>query len=77
MRLKGKLAVNATGDEGGEDPAGTPENGLVDRSASDFAGPRADGVTYRLVWKTLPQNRDQPRPEGAPPPSMLRLVLSN
>jgi hypothetical protein len=77
MRLKGKLTADEGADEGSEDLAGAPESGLVDRSATDFAGPRADGVTYRLTWKTLPQNRDQPRPEGAPPPSMLRLIVSN
>jgi len=76
MRLMGKLTAEATADDGGEDLAGASASGLVDRFASDSAGLRADGVTYRLTWKTLPQNRDQPRPEGAPPPSMLRLVLA-
>lgn len=75
MRLKGKLAADA--DVGSEDLAAVPESGLLDRFASDSAPTRADGVTYRLAWKTLPQNRDQPRPEGAPPPSMLRLIVSN
>ena len=77
MQLKGKLTADASADDLGEDLAAEPASGLVDRSASDSAGPRDDGVTYRLTWKTLPQNRDQPRPEGAPPPSMLRLVLAN
>ncbi|MGP8261009.1 MAG: BNR repeat-containing protein [Acidobacteriaceae bacterium] len=77
MRLQGKLTADASVDEGSEDISGASQSGLLDRSASDSAGTRADGVTYRLTWKTLPQNRDQPRPEGAPPPSMLRLVLAN
>jgi len=77
MQLKGKFTADASADDQGEDLAAEPASGLVDRSASDSAGPRDDGVTYRLTWKTLPQNRDQPRPEGAPPPSMLRLVLAN
>ena len=76
MHLKGKLTVDASVDVGDEDLAAVSQGGLTDRSASDSAGPRADGVTYRLTWKTLPQNRDQPRPEDAPPPSMLRLVVS-
>jgi hypothetical protein len=77
MRLKGNLIAAPTADEGGEDPASAPETGLMDRSAGDLGGPRSDGVTYRLTWKTLPQNRDQPRPEGAPPPTMLRLTLAD
>jgi hypothetical protein len=77
MRLKGNLTAVASADQANEDLAAATQSGLIDRSASDSAGSRADGVTYRLTWKTLPQNRDQPRPEGAPPPSMLRLILSN
>lgn len=33
-----------------------------------------DGYTYRLRWETLGPNRDQPRPEPWPQPTMLRVV---
>jgi hypothetical protein len=72
MRLRGKLPM--AGEEGEDSSAS--ESGLMERSAADIGGSRADGVTYRLIWKTLRQNRDRPQPEGPPPPSMLRLVLS-
>jgi hypothetical protein len=54
-------------------PAGSP---LSARFAGDIGGPHAGGATYRLTWNTLGANRDRPRPEGAPPPSMLRLLIS-
>jgi hypothetical protein len=54
-------------------PAGGP---LGARFANDLGGPEAGGATYRLMWATLEANRDRPRPEGAPPPSMLRLLIS-
>jgi hypothetical protein len=53
--------------------AGSP---LIEHIASDLGKLRADGVNYKLVWSTLGANRDQPRPEGAPAPSTLRLVVS-
>lgn len=49
---------------------------LIDHVANDLGKPRTDGVNYKLVWKTLGANRDRPRPEGAPAPSILRLVVS-
>jgi hypothetical protein len=45
------------------------------QSTGDASGPRQDGVRYRLLWQTLPENRDQPRPGAPPPPSMLRLSV--
>ena len=33
----------------------------------------SDGYFYRLVWESLPANRDHPHPGGAPAPSTLRL----
>ncbi len=48
---------------------------LFDRSADDVGDARTDGVHYRLEWRTLGENRDKPRPEGAPPPTMLRLLV--
>jgi len=54
-------------------PAGSP---LAARFTGDSASHEASGATYRLTWNTLGANRDRPRPEGAPPPSMLRLLIS-
>lgn len=54
-------------------PAGSH---LAARFTSDVAGHDASGATYRLTWNTLDANRDRPRPEGAPAPSMLRLLIS-
>lgn len=48
---------------------------LQARFANDLGGHEAGGATYRLMWATLDANRDQPRPEGAPPPTMLRLLI--
>jgi hypothetical protein len=49
---------------------------LETQSTGDATGPRHDGVRYRLLWQTLPENRDQPRPGAPPPPSMLRLSVA-
>jgi hypothetical protein len=49
---------------------------FIDHVTSDLGGPRTDGVVYRLTWSTLGANRDRPRPEGAPAPSLLRLIVS-
>ena len=47
--------------------------GMAVRTAADLGiGDRA-GVRYLLRWETLPANRDRPRSEPFPPPSMLRL----
>jgi hypothetical protein len=54
-------------------PAGSP---LAARYSGDLGGPEAGGATYQLMWSTLGSNRDRPRPEGAPAPSMLRLLIS-
>lgn len=54
-------------------PAGSP---LEPRFATDLGGPEAGGATYRLMWSTLAANRDRPRAEGAPPPAMLRLLIT-
>jgi len=56
----------------------TPSSGsqLIEHIAADLGKPRDDGTTYKLEWNTLGANRDQPRPEGAPAPSTLRLVVS-
>jgi hypothetical protein len=54
-------------------PSASP---LIQHIANDQGKPQADGVSYKLSWSTLSANRDQPRPEGAPAPSTLRLIVS-
>jgi BNR repeat-containing family member len=75
MRLAGKPTPDPAADQGSDEIAGAPETGLIERFASDLSGRQPDGTLYRLTWQTLRQNRDRPRPEGAPPPSMLRLFI--
>lgn len=48
--------------------------GLQVRSSADLGTAEAPGVRYMLRWETLPANRDKPRPEPWPAPSMLRLL---
>lgn len=55
-----------------------PMQGMGLRSASDSAADSetlrsSDGFIYRARWESLPANRDRPRPEGPPPPSLLRV----
>lgn len=47
--------------------------GMQVRSAGDRGQSAKPGVSYRLKWETLPQNRDRPRAGPLPAPSMLRL----
>jgi hypothetical protein len=54
-------------------PSGSP---LLQQITHDLGGHEAGGATYLLTWNTLGSNRDLPRPEGAPPPTMLRLLVS-
>jgi hypothetical protein len=54
----------------------SPVGQLSARSAVDLGGPKAGGASYKLTWMTLDANRDRPRPNGPPPPSMLRLLVS-
>jgi hypothetical protein len=57
-------------------PSSSPAAAQLEaQSTGDAGGPRQDGVRYRLLWQTLPENRDQPRPGAPPPPSMLRLSV--
>lgn len=46
--------------------------GMEVRTAADL-GAGDPEVRYVLRWETLPANRDRPRPEPLPPPTMLRL----
>ena len=55
------------------------ENGKPDfpglrRTACGDSGQSPDGREYRLVWQTLPSNRDRPQTGPIPPPTMLRLI---
>lgn len=47
--------------------------GMEVRTAADLSPGDDMEVRYLLRWETLPSNRDRPRPEPFPPPSMLRL----
>lgn len=44
------------------------------RWTADLGRNDVDGSRYVLQWETLPPNRDRPRPEPLPPPSMLRVL---
>lgn len=78
MQLIGKPMPVAAVDEDKASARYAPPAGssLAARYASDLGGPEAGGATYRLMWASLGANRDRPRPEGAPPPTMLRLLIS-
>lgn len=76
MRLTGKPTPQPVAAKVGAEyapPAGSP---LLQHVADDLGGSHAGGATYRLTWNTLDANRDRPRAEGAPPPSMLRLLIA-
>ncbi len=47
--------------------------GLSVKTATDFGTSDIPGVHYILRWETLDANRDQPRTEPLPGPSMLRV----
>lgn len=49
--------------------------GMEVRWASDSATEKTPGASYRLRWESLPNNRDQPRPEPWPQPALLRLIV--
>lgn len=48
--------------------------GMSVRFADDTGAPREPGRRFMLRWETLGANRDQPRPEPWPEPTMLRVV---
>lgn len=55
-----------------------PMEGMGVRRVGDAAADSethlsCDGFIYQARWETLPANRDRPRPEGPPPPSLLRV----
>jgi hypothetical protein len=47
--------------------------GMKVRTQHDSGRSPKPGIRYMLKWETLGPNRDKPRGEGPPPPSMLRL----
>ena len=48
--------------------------GLQVRWANDSGEGSVPGLSYKLRWETLDDNRDQPRQGSLPPPSMLQIV---
>jgi hypothetical protein len=58
------------------DSAASPD-ALQKQTAGDSGDPVTGGLRYHLEWFTLPQNRDQPRTGPLPPPSTLRLIITN
>jgi hypothetical protein len=76
MKLVGKPAVDPEADKAAAQEAGAPASKMFPRSSNDIGGPKAGGANYQILWSTLGAYRDRPRPEGAPSPSMLRLVVS-
>jgi hypothetical protein len=50
---------------------------LQKQTAGDSGDPVTGGLRYHLEWFTLPQNRDQPRTGPLPPPSTLRLIITD
>ncbi|GMV98887.1 MAG: hypothetical protein AMXMBFR84_00270 [Candidatus Hydrogenedentota bacterium] len=48
--------------------------GMGIQTATDRGDSGTPGVTYQLRWETLGPNRDKPRPEPWPEPSMLRVL---
>lgn len=74
MQLIGKPKPGAAAEKPA--PEDGPSGGLAPRFAADQGAAGASGATYTLTWNTLGSNRDGPRKEGAPPPSMLCLLIS-
>lgn len=72
LTLKGSLRPMA---DQGDQVAETEAPGLMEHVVGDAGVARRDGVAYKLTWKTMHANRDRPRPEGAPPAEMLRVVV--
>ncbi len=52
----------------------SPFPGMEVRWSDDLAPGSPGGPRYRLRWETLPDNRDEPRPQPWPDPVMLRLL---
>jgi hypothetical protein len=76
MQLIGKPVPTLTEKKPGAVFAPPPDSLMFQHFAHDLGAPRADGTSCLLTWNTLGANRDQPRTDGAPPPSVLRLLIS-
>ncbi|MCC6154773.1 MAG: BNR repeat-containing protein [Candidatus Hydrogenedentes bacterium] len=48
--------------------------GMLVQFASDSGATNEPGIEYRLRWETLGHNRDKPRPEPWPEPSILQVI---
>lgn len=74
MRLRGN-PIPAPDESLGKEYAPPPGSNMIQHTASDLGGAAAGGASYDLTWNTLGANRDQPSREGAPPPTMLHLLV--
>jgi hypothetical protein len=75
MQLIGKPVPVQTEKTAGSEFAPPSGSSQIQHVEHDLGGSDAKGTTYVLTWNTLRANRDQPRPEGPPSPSMLRLLV--
>jgi hypothetical protein len=73
LRATGKAKRRATTPSLGKIEGGFP--GLKVKTAGDSGTSDKPGIRYLLRWETLEANRDRPRAEPLPEPSMLRLVV--
>ena len=48
--------------------------GMLVQFASDSGATAEQGIEYRLRWESLGHNRDKPRPEPLPEPSLLQVI---
>lgn len=74
MVLVGK-PVTETSESLGKEYDPEPGSGMIHHIAHDLDGSGTGDAEYVLTWDTLDANRDQSRPEGAPAPTMLHLVV--
>jgi hypothetical protein len=76
FKLIGKL-IPAPVESKDVPPSSLPTaDGMIPQVVRDMDEAEPGGVSYSLTWNALGPNRDQPRPEGPPAPSMLRLLVS-
>jgi hypothetical protein len=73
LRATGKANRRATSPSLGKIEGGFP--GLKVKTAGDSGTSDKPGIRYLLRWEALEANRDRPRAEPLPEPSMLRLVV--
>jgi hypothetical protein len=73
LRATGKVKRRSTPVELGKIEGSFP--GLKVKTAGDSGTSDKPGIRYLLRWEALEANRDRPRAEPLPEPSMLRLVV--